>query len=447
MAGRDAAAKSGATPPPVSAADGSAAHVYVGAGLSPRYWVTRAALGLMQLVAPLPYRTQQRLGRALGRALMRLSRRRRLIVRTNLRGCFPNLAPAQLDALVRRNFEATGVSLCELARCWYAPQSLVDIGRVSGMEHLEAALNAGKGAQIVTFHLTGFEIGASVLARLQPLTAVYAPSDDPVFEAHCRRGRLRNAAAIVARHDVRAMLRCLKRNGVLWYTADEGSSLGREIRLPFLGVETGFLPTSSRFTRLTGAPVIPLTQRRLPGEDHVEVTLHAPLEEITGEDEARDTRCVVEFFERHLREHPEDYLWARRRFGVARRDGTHRSGRARRRTLSARRYRKIVGRAEVLERVDGKPRTLLTPEGEVVKLFHRSDRVSLDWVVSPARRHLREMQRRRAQGHALPPLLGHGYCPAYRCFVLRYGAAAREDITVLLDDPGAAGDSPAPAQS
>ncbi len=106
-----------------------------------------------------------------------------------------------------------------------------------------------------------------------------------------------------------------------------------------------------------------------------------------------------------------------------------------------------MGRAEVLERVDGKPRTLLTPEGEVVKLFHRSDRVSLDWVVSPARRHLREMQRRRAQGHALPPLLGHGYCPAYRCFVLRYGAAAREDITVLLDDPGAAGDSPAPAQS
>ncbi len=73
----------------------------------------------------------------------------------------------------------------------------------------------------------------------------------------------------------------------------------------------------------------------------------------------------------------------------------------------------------------------------MVKLFHRSDRVSLDWIVSPARRHLRETQRRRAAGQALPPLIGRGYCPAYRCFVLRYRPAAGDDITLLLDDPGA----------
>lgn len=402
--------------------------------VSPRYWPTRVGLWLLQRIAPLGCRAHVRIGSALGRIVMWLSRKRRRIVRANLQACFPQLGAQQLDRLVRENFEATGISLCELGRCWYAPHSVGEVCRLRGLEHLDAALKAGRGAQVVAFHLTSFELGGSALAQRRPLAAVYAPSDDPVLEAHCRRGRMRNAAELIPRENVRAMVRYLKRNGVLWYTVDDDSSLGRKLWLPLLGVDTAFLPTASRFSRITGAPVLPLTQRRLPDGEGVEVTLHPPLAGVAGDDEKADTQQIVAFFEEYLRAHPADYLWARRRFRTPAPGDTalYEAG-PRRRTVSARRYRHILRHGRVLESVGGRPRTVRTAEGDIVKCFHRAEHWSVDWLVSPARGFAKRIEALRRGGRPVPRLVARGYCPAFRCHVLRYHPRAGDDVALLMD--------------
>src|SRR5690606_34311588 len=62
--------------------------------LAPRYWPTWLGIGFLCLVAWLPFRLRMAAGTLLGHATRLLARERRYITATNLRLCFPELAPA-----------------------------------------------------------------------------------------------------------------------------------------------------------------------------------------------------------------------------------------------------------------------------------------------------------------------------------------------------------------
>ena len=88
---------------------------------NPRYWPVWLLLGAMRCVARLPYAGQLFVGRTLGRVLYWTLRDRRIVARTNLRLCFPDMAPPDREALLRRHFVALGIGAVEIAACWWTP--------------------------------------------------------------------------------------------------------------------------------------------------------------------------------------------------------------------------------------------------------------------------------------------------------------------------------------
>ena len=398
-----------------------------GIRMSPRYWPAKLGFSILKLAAKLPYRVQYRLGVCLGRVALRISRKRREIVRTNLKLCFPDLSEAQIEDLVRRNFESTGIGMFEIGVCWYTPERVTQLGRVEGIEHLDAALEAGNSAILLCVHLTGLEIGGSIVGQLRKTAVMYAPNDDPVFENECRRGRGQNACELISREDIRAAVRCLKGNTPLWYAADEDTKTGRHVFVPFFGVPASMLVAVARLADVSGAPILPLTQQRLPDGQGFVATIHPRLVGLTRDDELRDATIVTRFFEEYLTRHPEDYMWSRRRFRT-RPEGQRAvyAQREKRKIVSSNRYRTLVRQGEILERVDGKPRTLRTPEGHIVKFYYRSDRPALDWILSPSRDFERRIKQLQAKGDRMPYLEVDSYCPAYRCRVFKFHPPARK---------------------
>jgi KDO2-lipid IV(A) lauroyltransferase len=65
---------------------------------------------------------------------------------------------------------------------------------------------------------------------------------------------------------------------------------------------------------MAGSPVVPFYQTRLPGSRGYRLTLLPALEDFPGEDIAADTRRINAVLESLIREQPEQYLWAHRRF-------------------------------------------------------------------------------------------------------------------------------------
>ncbi len=284
--------------------------------LAPRYWGLWLLLGLMRISVWLPYRWQMALGRAAGRVIFRLAGRRRLYARRNLEVCFPELAPDQIDQLLRAHFQALGRSLLEMALGWFgAVAKLKRLVRIEGSEHLERALARGRGVILYTAHFTTLEICGPLLKELCPgLCAMYRPHRNPLLDAAFRRGRLRSASEVIAKDNVRGMIRCLKRNGVVWYAPDQ-SYRGKQSELvEFFGQPAMTNVATSQLAKLTGATVVPYFPRRVADGSGYVMVFGTPLEDFPTDDPVADTRRLNHLLEVHIRTCPEQYYWVHRKF-------------------------------------------------------------------------------------------------------------------------------------
>ena len=113
--------------------------------LAPRYWLTWVGLGVLRLVAFLPFPILLALGRLLGLGLRHLPTSFTRIARRNLELCLPELSSEQRAALLREHFASLGVGLLEIPLAWWSsPARLARLVRVEGVEHLQAAVARGR---------------------------------------------------------------------------------------------------------------------------------------------------------------------------------------------------------------------------------------------------------------------------------------------------------------
>ena len=90
---------------------------------SPKFWPMWFILGLLRLASLLPFRAGQSLGRRLGRFLSLFAGSRRNIIDTNLARCFPEKNQVERDRIKLDCYQNFGVSLIEMAMCWWWPES------------------------------------------------------------------------------------------------------------------------------------------------------------------------------------------------------------------------------------------------------------------------------------------------------------------------------------
>lgn len=284
--------------------------------LAPRNWPIWLGLGLMKLMAALPFPWQLAIGGQTGRWIGKIARRRRRIAEINLDLCFSELSPIQRALLLEEHFAALGIGLFETAMAWWAPdEKLRGLARVEGVEHLQQALDRGKGVILLTGHFTTLELGARFITWHQPFHAMYRPHKNPLYEAVMRRERERRSRLPpLAREDLRGLLRAFKRGRAVWYAPDQNHGIRNSVFVPFFDISTCTITATSRLAALSGASVVPYFPRRLPGTVGYEVVILPALEDFPSGDVTADTRRINELLEQHIRPTPEQYLWVHRRF-------------------------------------------------------------------------------------------------------------------------------------
>ncbi len=289
--------------------------VFQTAFLHPRYWLLWLGLGLLWLLAQLPYSWLMRLGRGLGAVMYRFAKSRRKIAARNLELCFPELTADERAQLLRENFASTGMTFFEMAISWWWPAArLRKLGRVEGLEHIRQAEAEGQGVLLMAMHFTTLEMGGGLLGMQQDMYGMYRPHKNPLFDYVQRRGREQRLIGVIERDDVRGMLKLLRAGGVIWYAPDQDYGAQRSIFVPLFGISAATVTATSKFARLGKARVVPFTQERLADGSGYRLTVHAPLADFPGESEEADCLRVNQWIETAIRQHPEQYLWAHRRF-------------------------------------------------------------------------------------------------------------------------------------
>lgn len=283
--------------------------------LHPRFWPLWLGLGLLWLIAQLPYTVLLRLGRCLGGVMYRLASSRRKIAARNLELCFPQMSAAEREALLKENFASTGITFFEMAIAWWWPaERLRRLGTIEGLEHLRQAEADGQGVILMALHFTTLEMGGGLLGMAQNMYGMYRPHKNSLFDYVQRRGREQRLLGVIGRDDVRGMLKLLRAGGVVWYAPDQDYGAQRSVFVPLFGVPAATVTATSKFARMGRAQVIPFTQQRLPDGQGYRLVIHPPLADFPTDSEEADCLRVNQWIEQAISACPEQYLWAHRRF-------------------------------------------------------------------------------------------------------------------------------------
>ncbi len=283
--------------------------------LAPRFWLLWLGFAVMRAVVLLPYSLQVRVGHGFGRLAYAAFPRRRRIAARNIELCFPDMSPADREALLRRHFLALGMSMVETSLCWWGTDAkILPLVTVRGMEHLEAALAGGHGAIMLTGHFTALDLGGRFVAMKVPVHAMYRPHRNPLFDEIQKRGRERSAEKAISKRDIRALIRGLREHRAIWYAPDQSYRRKQGVVLPFFGVPAPTNTATSSLARVSKAPVLPFYPRRRPDNRGYDLVILPPLDDFPGKDRESDARRINALLEEWIREAPEQYLWVHRRF-------------------------------------------------------------------------------------------------------------------------------------
>jgi len=263
----------------------------------------------------------------LGTALFSLVPVRRRVVMENLQQVFGN----QLGERERRR----------LARCFYGhvaktiKENLVMMlsserriaGQVDvlGVEHVLAAAEHGSGVLILTGHFGNWELSAvgamlqfkKYRNRFHVIRKSLGLGLERVVFGRFRKAGLRVIGRIGA---LTKVLDALKENDVVIFIMDQHNKVGaKAVAAEFFGKEAGTHRSLALVAQQSGAPVIPAVSYRRPDGRHV-MKFHPPMEWITADNNREEiylnTLGYNRVLERFVLDHPDQWLWAHRRWKI-----------------------------------------------------------------------------------------------------------------------------------
>ncbi|MEO8629157.1 MAG: lipid A biosynthesis acyltransferase [Betaproteobacteria bacterium] len=277
---------------------------------------SRLLILFLWLLHFLPLRLLAPIGQAIGMIGYALIKSRRQVARVNLALCFPELDARQRERLLRRHFRCFGRAIVESGIGWWSRvERLRRVVRVEGQEHLDA-LHGGRFISLVP-HFVGLELEGLRVTLDTRGAAVFVHQKDPYIDAFLKRRRERFAGTrMIARQEgVKAILRAFRSGQFVQLSPDMDLGSRESVFVPFFNVQqTATVTALSRLARVTGAHIVPIVVRQLPGAGGYVMKFYPAWIDYPGDNPEDDARRMNAFIEARIREMPEQYLWTHRRF-------------------------------------------------------------------------------------------------------------------------------------
>ena len=268
----------------------------------------------------LPEGLARRVGSGLGSAMRTISPRHARIVMTNLRLAFGGeKSEEELAAIAKACYRHLGICLVEFIRLpAMTREGIRSIAELRGREHIEAALERGRGAILLTGHLGNWEIaGCRIAAEGYPVSAIARAQRDTDITEYVRRTRETLGMKVLHRSvAVRGSLRALRDNEMLGILLDQNAG-DDGVFVDFFGHLASTAPGAAAFALTTGAAVLPTFSFRKPDGTHI-IELSEPVPLVNTGDRERDIRentaRYTKIIEERIRAHPEQWFWLHKRW-------------------------------------------------------------------------------------------------------------------------------------
>lgn len=281
------------------------------------YW---AAKSVLSLLGALPHRCARWVCCLLAKLSYRLWPRLRATGLWNLELAYPEWSDRERRQALSANFQSLGRMLADFAH--FPRLNRANIERLivyDGFEHFESARSQGKGILFLTAHFGAWELGSFAHGVYGfPVNFVARKLDNPLIDSLINRYRCMSGASPIDKAEfARPALRALKRNESVGILMDQNMLPAEGIFVDFFGRPASTTPSPARVAQKTGAAVVlglviwdaKLGKHRLRFESVEWISRLDP-----GEEVLVNTANFTRILERHIRRHPEQWLWVHRRW-------------------------------------------------------------------------------------------------------------------------------------
>jgi len=268
----------------------------------------------MAALAHLPLGVIRAVGSLTGHAFYAVSARRRGVVLTNLKACFPHLDESQRRCLAKAHFVLLGQSLWDRAWLWHAPESVVN--KRMGFSGDFTVFDDPRPLIVLAPHFIGLDAGGLAMTQIKGISMafVFVPLRNRFVEDWVMRGRNRSGRVrSVPRNDgALPLLQVLKEGMRLHYSPDMDFGMHGAQWTDFFGVSAATTYSLPRLAKLSQARVCMLVTRLTPSGYEVEigpVWPSYPSGNITA-----DTWTMNQAIEAQVKTSVEQYYWVHKRF-------------------------------------------------------------------------------------------------------------------------------------
>ncbi|NBW02018.1 MAG: lysophospholipid acyltransferase family protein [Betaproteobacteria bacterium] len=278
---------------------------------------------LFKILARLPLPFLRLMGLILGWVIWGCSGRYRAMAREALalavRGGPLSGAASRISQIERQAIGHAGLLVTELPAIWCDPHRAQQV-KVVGLDPVLRALDAGRGAILLTPHLGAFELSPRAFAIHRPITVLYRPARQRLLrnmmEALRPTQNLLTAPADAS--GVRMLLRALRRGEAIGMLPDQVPAQGEGLWAPFFSRPAYTMVLPIRLAQTTGAPIFwALTLRTYDGW-RIEIEQWKPSFDLSNAPLAEAVAGMNQALESQIERAPEQYLWAYNRFKVPR---------------------------------------------------------------------------------------------------------------------------------
>jgi len=180
-----------------------------------------------------------------------------------------------------------------------------------GREHLDNALARGRGAIMITAHISNWEIGAALLARegYELISVAQMHPEPDVNEMFRRQRTSRGYNVIPIEGAYRRCVQALKENKVVCFVGERNVGEGGTV-VEFFGRPCMFPQGPARIALATGAPLIPGFVIRRPNNSFVgimEPPIEVPATGSRKEKALAMTQAYARIVERYIRQFPSQW--------------------------------------------------------------------------------------------------------------------------------------------
>jgi lauroyl/myristoyl acyltransferase len=187
--------------------------------------------------------------------------------------------------------------------------------RLEGEDHIQRALEHGKGVLALSAHLGSFTmIGARLAAGGYPFSVVVKQPADKRFarliDGYRAQIGIQTISAKPRREAVRGILKALRNNGIVLVIADEFKS--GDLMVDFLGTKAPAPRGPATLALRTGAITLPMFATR-GADGRLTLAVDAPIAPIAREEleasVAATTALYTSTIEAAIRKHPDQWNW------------------------------------------------------------------------------------------------------------------------------------------